>query len=138
MTGDPLHRFEAEHTEALLILAGLEAAADGLAAGDDVPSRLKAAREAHQFLSTAVRRHNDNEETALFPLLREQGPVALFIEEHVALRKLEDQLLAAIDGPDPAGLLRAHIERENSVLFPMARVWLGEDGLAQVARHLPD
>jgi hemerythrin-like domain-containing protein len=33
-------------------------------------------------------------------------------------------------------LLRAHITREDEVLFPMARTLLGAEGLAAVARRL--
>ena len=35
-------------------------------------------------------------------------------------------------------LLRAHIARENEVLFPMARGLLGVEGLARVARRLEE
>ncbi|MGH7635766.1 MAG: hypothetical protein ACRENC_18715 [Gemmatimonadaceae bacterium] len=53
-----------------------------------------------------------------------------------------------MDGANPAGevppaaydlidLLRTHIERENEVLFPMARACLGPTGLSNVAERLP-
>ncbi|HEX9728657.1 MAG TPA: hemerythrin domain-containing protein [Gemmatimonadales bacterium] len=148
---DPLKRFEAEHDEALGVLASLEAAAAAL--DDHDPSKAGAAlqqvREAHAFLSTAVRAHNDNEERALFAELGDDAPTGVFHAEHVALRTLERDLAVAIDVAEPArtvpaiarelvALLRAHIERENAVLFPMARERLGRDGLARVASRLED
>ena len=144
---DPIRRFETEHDEALHVLTSVEAAADGLMASERVERHLKTLREAHRFLSTAVRQHNEDEERSLFRVLGDDAPVAIFIEEHRVLRQLEDQLLAALDGGSPrdaapriafdlVDLLRRHIERENTVLFPMARARLGPAGLARVADRL--
>lgn len=148
VTGDPLVRFQAEHQEALMVLARLEAAALALRRGGDAAPYLAAALEAHAFLATAVRAHNDNEERALFPLLGDDAPTALFVEEHRRLRELETELARAArtgDAPTTADaaletveLLRAHIAREDDVLFPMARERLGPAGLAQVAAILGD
>jgi len=33
-------------------------------------------------------------------------------------------------------LLRSHISKEDNVLYPMARQFLGEEGLAEVARKV--
>ncbi|HXV90604.1 MAG TPA: hemerythrin domain-containing protein, partial [Gemmatimonadales bacterium] len=82
MTGDPLVRFQAEHQEALAVLSRLEGAALALRRGGDPGPSLAATLEAHAFLSTAVRAHNDNEERALFPLLGDDAPTAVFVEEH--------------------------------------------------------
>lgn len=144
---DPLQRFEAEHDEALRALNRLELATDALQRTDRPEQYLATVREVHTFLTTAVREHNDNEERALFGLLGDDAPVASFEEEHRTLRQLERNLGDALNGPDPArevpsfahaviDLLRAHIERENEVLFPMARTLLGPEGLAAVARRL--
>jgi len=148
VTGDPLVRFQAEHHEALIVLGRLEAAALSLRRGGDVAPYLAATLEAHAFLSTAVRAHNDNEERALFPLLGDDAPTALFVEEHRRLRGLEGELARAArtgNAPETADvalemveLLRAHITREDEVLFPMARERLGPSGLAQVAAALDD
>jgi hemerythrin-like domain-containing protein len=147
VTGDPLVRFQAEHQEALVVLARLEGAALALRRGGDPAPHLAAALEAHAFLSGAVRAHNDNEERALFPLL-EDAPTAVFVEEHRRLRELEDELAHAARRGDAAAtagsaletveLLRAHIAREDEVLFPLARERLGPRGLAQVAALLDD
>lgn len=144
---DPLARFSEEHQEALRALIRLEDAAAALERGDAPASALRTAGEVCTFLSSTVREHNDNEERALFGEIAEEAPVALFIEEHRTLRRLESDLEDALNGPSPdqdvpsiarsvVDLLRAHIEREDRVLFPMARALLGPDGLARVSRRL--
>ncbi len=145
--GDPLLRFEREHAEALEVLDRLDHAATSLEHGAVPAPHLAAAREALAFIRSAVRRHNEAEERALFPFIEDALPAALFVEEHVRLRAIEEALDTALAGDDPArravdpalelvALLREHIERENNVLFPAARTLLGADGLAVVARRL--
>jgi hemerythrin-like domain-containing protein len=143
---DVLTRFESEHGEALAALARLETAAAGLAAGERPEAHLATAREIHGILVGAVRRHNQEEERALFPALESEAPVEPFLEEHRTLWRWEDDLARAIDRADlPAvarlsldivHVLREHIQRENEVLFPMARALLGPAGLAAVGRRL--
>ncbi|MBI1723908.1 MAG: hemerythrin domain-containing protein [Gemmatimonadetes bacterium] len=143
---DPLLRFEAEHEEALAVLDRLADAALALRRGEPAWQHLATVRDVHATLTHAVRTHNDKEEHALFPLLGDQAPSAVFIDEHRTLRALEHELAAALDGSDPmrlahvalsiVELLRAHIERENTVLFPLARTLLGNEGLLEVARRL--
>lgn len=157
---DPIQRFEEEHRHALGELNKLEAAARGLLTGapaDIVEAQpgaarsaydflLEAARSAYDFLSTAVREHNENEELALFSVLGDEAPTEPFVEDHIALRAMERRLLDAIEGRDAgevaaAGLaivetLRDHIDREDHVLFPLAREQLGAEGLLEVARRL--
>jgi len=147
MSADPLRQFEREHAEALDVLDRLERAATALDEGEKPAPHLAESRAALDFIRTAVRRHNEAEERALFPFIEDALPAALFIEEHVRLRALEEALEAALAGDDPAreavepalelvALLRAHIDRENNVLFPAARSLLGTDGLVMVARRL--
>lgn len=144
---DPLRRLEAEHRDALAALARLEQAAAALEAGEAAAPHLAVAREVYDLLTTAVRRHNENEERALFPVLGEDAPTHFFEEDHRVLRSLEHQLAAALAAPDAAtrvapvartivDLLCGHIQREDEVLFPMARVLLGSEGLARVAARL--
>jgi hemerythrin-like domain-containing protein len=146
-TMDPLTQFEEEHRHALHELVVLESAIDGLEHGAHVEPLLEAVSDVCDFLTTAVREHNEREERALFPLLGEEAPTALFIEEHRRLRSLEDDLRNALASEDPETavvapgreivyLLRAHITREDEALFPMARVMLGPDGLARVGSLL--
>jgi hemerythrin-like domain-containing protein len=146
VTPDPIRRFEEEHTVALAALDRLEAAAETLRTGGPAEPQLAIAREVHELLCGAVRRHNEDEERALFPLLGEDAPIGPFLEEHETLWKLEAELATAIDRRDRdqvarqaleiVDLLRTHIRRENDVLFPMARALLGAEGLAIVARKL--
>lgn len=143
---DPLTIFEQEHAEALRELERLERAALAAQDGANGAHVLETLRAAHRFLSQAVRQHNEKEERALFPVLGDAAPTQIFEDEHVRLRALEDELLEALEASSPAAavrpslaivaLLRAHIERENEVLFPMARELLGPDGLAEVYRRL--
>ena len=142
---DPLERFEAEHEDALAELDSLEAAALALDAGPS-DEHFEMVRRVHGALAGAVREHNENEELALFPLLGETAPTEPFVEDHLALRTLERELIDAVerrDADEVASLsltivekLRDHIERENTVLFPMAREILGAEGLLEVARRL--
>lgn len=143
---DPLQQFEAEHEEALAALARLEAAAAGLRAGGSSDTHFATIREVHRLLCGAVREHNEAEERALFPLIGEDAPVGPFLDEHQVLWGLERDLATAVEqraleqtarlSLEIVDLLRTHIQRENAVLFPMARALLGPAGLQAVARRL--
>jgi hemerythrin-like domain-containing protein len=147
VSGDPLRRLEAEHRDALAALLRLEQAALGLEGGAPPEPHLETVREVLTILTTAVRAHNESEEAALFPLLADQAPSAVFVDEHRELRGLEQRLGRELGEPRSVRaiaatalaiveLLRAHITREDEVLFPMARALLGAEGLAAVARRL--
>jgi len=147
VTEDPLVRFSMEHEQALAALDRLERAATALDHGDPAEPHLRTVREVCDTLTTTVREHNENEERVLFPLLGDDAPCEPFRQEHVALRELELRLGTALDGPTPerdippvahalVDLLRAHIQREDDVLFPMARALLGAEGLERAARLL--
>lgn len=143
---DPLSRFEAEHDAALAALARLESAATGLLAGNPPGPHFTTIREVHRLLTGAIREHNEAEERALFPFIEEAAPVGPFMDEHQVLWGLERELDAALEqravdrtarvGLAIVDLLRAHIQRENEVLFPMARAVLGPEGLTAVSRRL--
>lgn len=146
MSIDPLRHFETEHEEALAALARLEGAAEGLRASEPAQPHLGVAREVHAVLAGAVREHNEAEERALFPFLGADAPLQPFLEEHQTLWTLEERLgealargdavLVADLGLEIVQLLRAHIQRENDMLFPLARAHLGPEGLAAVAEVL--
>jgi len=143
---DPLDLFEAEHDVALAALTRLETAALALRRGDNPDVHFAVARDVHLLLTGPVRWHNEKEEAALFPELGEDAPLGPFRDEHQTLWRLEEDLhnaLAAGDGQrvarvslDIVELLRAHIERENQALFPLARERLGPLGLLRVAERL--
>lgn len=90
-----------------------------------------------EFFKTFTDRcHHGKEEQHLFPALeraglpRAGGPVGVMLAEHEEGRAL---LAAMRSGPEPAAieayarLLRAHIDKENGVLFPMADQILSDD-----------
>lgn len=100
--------------------------------------------------------HFREEELALFVVLgrhvdASSGPIAMLMEEHAQFRQLElefEEALAAIesdhrdgwpdrlcDAADAIGrLLPPHIEKEDTVLFPMADSMLDEKEWAEVER----
>jgi regulator of cell morphogenesis and NO signaling len=100
--------------------------------------------------------HFREEEQALFPVLGRHidsasGPIAMLMEEHAIFRQLELQFEEAVaaleagfrDGWEEklcdaarsiARLLPAHIDKEESVLFPMAEDVLSADEWDQVRR----
>lgn len=97
--------------------------------------------------------HHGKEEDLLFMAMIDAGfpahggPLAVMLHEHDLGRAHVHALRAAIggDGPDTlaaivehgrtyAALMRAHIRREDQILYPMAREVLGDD-LAGVARR---
>jgi regulator of cell morphogenesis and NO signaling len=100
--------------------------------------------------------HFREEEQALFPVLGRHidsasGPIAMLMEEHAIFRQLELQFEEAVaaleagfrngweekvcDAADSiARLLPAHIEKEESILFPMVEDVLSADEWAQVRR----
>ena len=146
VNADPIRRFEEEHEVALAALVRLERAGEALRGSEPSEQHFATAREVHGLLCGAVRRHNEDEERALFPVLGEDAPLGPFLVEHEILWRLESDLAGALDRNDRArvarlaleivDLLRTHIRRENEVLFPMARALLGADGLAIVAGRL--
>lgn len=146
MSSDALTRFEEEHRVGLKVLEHLEESALALRAGVDTAANLALAREMCGLLRTEVRPHNEAEERALFPLLGDHPGLQIFVDEHREMWRLEQELATGLDAGDAqrvAGtalhivdLLRAHIEREDQMLFPSARAALGADGLAEVARRL--
>lgn len=95
--------------------------------------------------------HHAKEEQALFPLLeqrgvpKERGPIGMMLLEHSEGRGLLAGLelaLAAEDRPRfdaSAGtycaLMRAHISKENDVLFPMGTRLLDASDDEALARH---
>jgi hemerythrin-like domain-containing protein len=95
----------------------------------------------------ADRNHHAKEEEHLFPALgqagvpAEGGPVGVMLEEHTEGRALV-RAMAERGGPARAEaarryvrLLRAHIDKEDEVLFPLAEAVLDSPTQALVARH---
>ena len=95
--------------------------------------------------SFADRTHHAREERYLFPAMvaagvpNEGGPIGVMLAEHDEGRALLRELEAA-DGRDRAriirqfvALLRAHIAKEDDVLFPLADAILDDDAHERIA-----
>ena len=111
-------------------------------------------RELRHAIQGEILSHFREEEQALFPVLGRHidsasGPIAMMMEEHAIFRQLELQFEEAVaaleadfrDGWEEkvceaaasiARLLPPHIEKEESILFPMAEDLLGADEWDQV------
>ncbi len=78
------------------------------------------------FTDFADTHHHAKEEEILFPALEEAGfphdagPVGVMLHEHSEGRRLVKALHDPQAALAYAALLRAHIQKENQVLFPMA------------------
>ena len=120
----------------------------------DQPEHLK---QLFEFFSTFVDRcHHSKEETLLFPALeevgvsRDGGPVGVMLKEHQQGRDLVAKMTAAVNqylagdndaiqefqhhSNDYTALLDFHIDKENNVLFPMARRHLTAGKLAEMKK----
>ena len=131
----------AEHEAVLVALRILERVRDALSAGGkDAAEHLD---QLLDFLKVFVDRcHHGKEEDVLFPELerrgvpREGGPIGVMLWEHEEgrrhIRAMADGL-AKLQGGEPGAaaaigssasayvdLLRLHIRKENTILFPMA------------------
>ncbi len=145
MNRDPFSVLEAEHEDALAALQRLESAAHALQVDPTSEPDRRVVHAVLRILTAAVRDHNKKEEDLLFPLLGDEAPTAIFEEEHRRLWALERELADLLDVADPrtsavaldiVELLRAHIARENEVLFPMARELLGPREMESLAERL--
>lgn len=134
----PLATLSDEHTQILLELSRLECAI-----GTEHPSSedLRTAEEVSAFL-LGVEPHHQREEQVLFPALRERGivgPPDVMEREHAMLRNAKHRLRsAALGGCGSGGIapgdwedlrsaaepligaLRAHIAKEDAILYPLA------------------
>ncbi len=140
----PTEILKAEHQAVLGKLDALEGAVNDLEHREKVSASL---RELTAFFDTEFWVHFDKEEQALFPefdsfMPRGAGPLAAMIEEHEVLRKtnavMQPAVASYLDHDDSAEtrqtiiqngmhfieFLRAHIAKEDSLLFSMAEMHL--------------
>jgi hemerythrin-like domain-containing protein len=118
------------------------------------PGVLDDLRELRREIQGEVLSHFREEEQALFPVLGRHidsasGPIAMLMEEHAIFRQLElqfEEAVAALEaghddgweekvrdaGDSIARLLPGHIEKEESILFPMAEDVLSAEEWGQV------
>ena len=137
MNDDPIMQLERSHRR-------LEEACDALGVASSTHD-IETVSDVCSFFSRQVRRHEEDEESSLFPRLRSAGPTADVLSilerlsaehrEHEALhRRLEDAVGGRVEGdvwPEIARVAdlltrayRTHIEEEEKALFTAARALL--------------
>ena len=138
----PVDILENEHTVILRVLDAAETEMERLEGG--TPIRQEFWRDYLDFLSTfADRCHHGKEEDVLFAALEANGmssdfgPTSCMRMEHAEMRGIRARLEEALTSDDTSTIchliligidnLRLHIQKENEVLFPMARDLLGAD-----------
>lgn len=139
-----IHPVETLMSEHRVIERGLDAL-DGLCADlstDDPNLRIRLSKLVRFFREYADRVHHAKEEDRLFTALAahgfssESGPVFVMLSEHEAGRRhvtklaevaggdgpltLEEVETVREHGPAFSALLRGHIQKEDTILFPMA------------------
>lgn len=137
-----LKQWMAEHAEAMRRMAILHEALDQELWG--------VARDVSDWLASELKTHNHAEEQLLFPLLDPHfpggGPTFVMRAEHTHLWALMDQLGTALNeakgreakeaGHALIDHLRAHIDKENRILYPMAERMLSPQELEALAAVL--
>ncbi len=154
---DPIEQLMAEHRVIEDVLDALESYVARLDDGAD-PADL--ARFVTFLRAFADGCHHGKEEDILFVTLvqqgfpRDSGPVAMMLWEHEEGRRhvgalldlaerrgrsqpwtAEDRLALASHSRAYAALLRAHILKEDQILYPMARRHLASETIADMARR---
>lgn len=108
-----------------------------------------------EFISKEIREHNEAEESNLFPLLEnhlpKNGPTHVMRAEHKILWERMDLLMKCVNfvesdknsianfnklrtnALDIINLLSGHINKENTILFPLAERVLNESELKSLA-----
>ena len=139
---DPIQTLMNEHRIIEKVLDALEAAAQR-----EMPDEFY--ERAIEFFATfADGCHHAKEEEGLFPLLeergvpRQNGPLGVMCAEHTEGREHIERMRLFLAGRDRAGLrrasldyvhlLRQHIDKEDNVLFQMARGVLSGEDLAKL------
>jgi hemerythrin-like domain-containing protein len=143
-----------EHEAILKMLGATEAAAHRIQSGGAVPGEtLEGLLEFFRLFADQC--HHGKEEDLLFPLLesrglpRSGGPTGVMLHEHEQGRALVRQMAEAVEalksgdasgaarwaqaGLGYAELLRAHIDKENNILFVMAENMLTPEEQKQLA-----
>ena len=137
---DPIEILMSEHRIIAKALTALERAAHR-----DLPFSFYE-RAAKFLVDYADGCHHAKEEDRLFPMLEErgipraQGPIGVMCDEHVEGRRHIRNMREFIEAEDRDGLraesleytalLRAHIQKEDEILFPMGRRLLSEEDTA--------
>jgi len=149
MSKDPIAIFMAQHEEGLVHLRALSGYIRRVERGEVTEEVLEGIRKATVFINKEVRAHNEKEE--LEKVLPPKGPTFVMREEHrrlwEALEKVEGALERLKRDSEAVGelvasarfvvqLLSEHIDKENSVLFPMAKQLLAPEQLTAIAQGM--
>lgn len=150
----PIERLRAEHDAIERILETQLQVATALEAGREVPED-RLARLVDFARRFSDERHHRKEEKLLFPALErhgvpvEGGPIGVMLHEHALGRRLVETMADALRSGGDEGpardrfataarrhedLLRAHIAKENQVLFVIAERVLRPEVLAALGR----
>lgn len=141
---DPIEILIAEHDEALFYLEELNKAILKAEATGFDKETLNKITTSINFIDSDIKAHNQKEELYLFPLLAKHvtGPIAVMEHEHKtlwdALARLKELMAEVNELEQNKGsiitkcrfiiyLLSNHIQKENQVLFPMAKHNLTEE-----------
>lgn len=153
-TKKPTELLKDEHKAVLQKLTAMERIIGRLGEKEEISAELK---ELAAFFETEFWTHFDKEEKALFPefdnfMPRGAGPIAVMMEEHVVLRKTNEVMQEAIarylnhtddaatrqtinqNGTHFINFLRAHINKEDSILFMMADMHLDQTQINKVIK----
>lgn len=133
---------ESDHEKILEKLKELEsAAAETLVNKNKIEDFLS-------FVRDFAEPHHQKEEKVLFPALEnkgipnEGGPIGVMLFEHETERNFMKELAGALENNDEGkikeisqtivALLRDHIDKENNILYPLAKNILTDDELADM------
>ena len=138
---DPIEIFMHEHEMGLHQLALMANAAMSIEVNGFSAEAFRTIAEAIRYIGREIRCHNEREEEFLFPALDRHvsGPPGAMRQEHRELWRAFNELLKVVRDVEDGRLrgssirelvqlvnfivdhLRDHIEKENTVLFPMAK-----------------
>jgi len=150
----PTEILKHEHQVILMVLGAAEREADSIASTGKVDAD-RVVKMLDFIRTFADKCHHAKEEDLLFVKMGERGfptqmgPVGVMLQEHEMgrsyVRVVDEALQAAAGGDEAAltrvrdgllsyaGLLRAHIQKEDTILYPMADQALTEQDQAELA-----
>lgn len=139
-----LDDLQREHIRIERVLGAFRTWADRLVAGQAPIGELDSFLAFFQLYAGAF--HHEREEEILFPALTGEaqlpggrGPLAVLLEDHERMAKILERMRATIDSAALCALVRdyshalwAHIDVENSVLFPESENQLRRNGVLEL------
>ena len=153
---DPILILMKEHEEGLRYLKQLKEAAEQIKTNGFSFEAFENLAQAIRYIDIEIRRHNENEEKYLFPLMERHlnGSSEVMRSEHrelwrafnslrTCVKDVEDMKIYATTIRDLVRcsesiveLLTSHITKENDVLFPMAIRILTKEEYRQLAAEI--